>query len=76
VFTDLEDEMVSWVPGDGSSPDRLDALVWSLTALKGLTRGSWAEAYGVITCHSCKRPYVAENRSACPSCGAAKEDAA
>src|SRR5690606_38001144 len=27
----LEDQMVSWVPGD-ASPDRLDALVWALTS--------------------------------------------
>lgn len=27
----LEDQMTTWVPGDGSSPDRMDALVWGLT---------------------------------------------
>jgi len=31
-FSDLEDQMCEWVPGD-KSPDRLDALVWSLTEL-------------------------------------------
>jgi phage terminase large subunit-like protein len=30
---DLEDQMCSWVPGTGESPDRLDALVWALTEL-------------------------------------------
>lgn len=29
----LEDQMCEWVPGIGSSPDRVDALVWALTEL-------------------------------------------
>lgn len=33
-FLELEEEMTSWVPGSSlSSPNRLDALVWCLTAL-------------------------------------------
>ena len=32
-FEKLEDQMCSYVPGDGASPDRLDALVWGLTDL-------------------------------------------
>lgn len=35
VLTDLEDQMCSWVPESGSSPDRMDALVWALTDLAG-----------------------------------------
>ncbi|MBA7618923.1 hypothetical protein ES703_26255 [subsurface metagenome] len=31
-FSDLEDQLCEWVPGD-TSPDRLDALVWALTEL-------------------------------------------
>jgi phage terminase large subunit-like protein len=31
-FPDMEDQMVSWVPGE-KSPDRMDALVWALTEL-------------------------------------------
>jgi phage terminase large subunit-like protein len=31
-FAELEDQMTGWVPGD-KSPDRLDALVWAITAL-------------------------------------------
>lgn len=31
-FAELEDQLCDWVPGD-ESPDRLDALVWALTAL-------------------------------------------
>ena len=32
-FVDLEDQLCTWVPGEGESPDRLDALVWGLTEL-------------------------------------------
>lgn len=31
-FHDLEDQLTSWVPGN-ESPDRLDALVWGLSAI-------------------------------------------
>lgn len=33
TFTALEDQMCSYEPGFGDSPDRLDALVWALTDL-------------------------------------------
>lgn len=32
VFPELEDQMTTWVPGQ-KSPDRMDALVWLITAL-------------------------------------------
>lgn len=32
ALPDLETQLVTWVPGD-DSPDRLDAMVWALTAL-------------------------------------------
>lgn len=31
--TDLESQMYSWIPGQGKSPDRIDAMVHALTAL-------------------------------------------
>jgi phage terminase large subunit-like protein len=33
VFAELEEQLTSWTPESGSSPDRLDALVWALTEL-------------------------------------------
>lgn len=77
VFPDLEDEMVTWVPGDGSSPDRMDALVWALTSLKGLSSGSISDAWGIIWCANkdCKRGYLGEGRAQCPYCGTPKETA-
>jgi phage terminase large subunit-like protein len=38
VFAALEDQMTSWTPEGGWSPDRLDALVWALTELSS---GAW-----------------------------------
>tara|TARA_Y100000361_G_scaffold151036_1_gene167686 strand:- start:4269 stop:5627 length:1359 start_codon:yes stop_codon:yes gene_type:complete len=32
-FSDLEDQLCSWVPHEGPSPDRLDAVVWAITEL-------------------------------------------
>lgn len=29
----LDDQLTTWVPGEGQSPDRLDAAVWALTEL-------------------------------------------
>ena len=39
----LEEQLVSWTPDSGSSPDRLDALVWGLTELsqKGKPNIRW-----------------------------------
>ncbi len=33
AFPALEDQLVCWVPGEGDSPDRLDAAVWAFTEL-------------------------------------------
>jgi phage terminase large subunit-like protein len=32
-FPELEEQMCEWIPGSEKSPDRVDALVWSLTKL-------------------------------------------
>jgi phage terminase large subunit-like protein len=32
-LAELEDQMTAWIPGEGKSPDRVDALVHALTAL-------------------------------------------
>jgi phage terminase large subunit-like protein len=32
-LAELESQMMTWVPGEGKSPDRVDALVHALTAL-------------------------------------------
>jgi phage terminase large subunit-like protein len=40
-FPELEDQLLTWSPDQPSSPDRLDAMVWALTAL-GLIGGQGA----------------------------------
>jgi phage terminase large subunit-like protein len=69
VFPDLEDQMVTWVPGGDDSPDRLDALVWCAADLRGLLAGSWLEAYGMIKCQGCGRTF-SDKQHKCPECAA------
>jgi len=80
VFPQLEDEMCTWAPGDKESPDRMDALVWGMYDLKDLIGGSWLDAYGVIKCESCERPFTktlnGKPRDKCPHCSAPLEEAA
>lgn len=40
-FPQLEDQCVSWVPGESNSPDRLDAMVWAITDLMLGNLGTW-----------------------------------
>lgn len=47
-LADLEDEMLTWVPGYGDSPNRVDALVWAVTHLLAPTpEGQVISARGV-----------------------------
>jgi len=39
-FPELEQQLTSWTPESGDSPDRLDALVWALTTLMITTEPS------------------------------------
>jgi phage terminase large subunit-like protein len=74
-FPYLEDQMCGWTPGEGESPDRVDALTYAITALKDLIGGSYLAAYGVIKCASCQHPFTATDpgtkkpRTSCPKCG-------
>lgn len=40
AFADLEDQLCSFTPESGDSPDRMDALVWALTHLMGMGQES------------------------------------
>jgi phage terminase large subunit-like protein len=66
-FPDLEDQLCSYVPGIGSSPDRMDALVWAVFELRGLSQASWLSAYGVTRCPQCSHAY-ASTLAACARC--------
>ena len=39
-FATLEEQMCSWTPGEGTSPDRLDALVYCLLELRAAIEGA------------------------------------
>ncbi len=42
TFAELEDQLTTWTPESGRSPDRLDALVWALTdVLLGVQRTAY-----------------------------------
>lgn len=75
MFEDLEDQMCTWDPEGGTSPDRVDALVWALTKL-GAGGGDWSSVYGeTVECDRCRRLYLTgpgTGRRAgdpCPFCG-------
>jgi phage terminase large subunit-like protein len=40
-FSELEDQLCTWVPGEEDSPDRLDAMVWAVTDLMLGQQSSW-----------------------------------
>lgn len=57
---ELEDQMVTWAPGDPHSPDRLDALVWAVTELVLKVSGT--------------EFYFAALAPPCPACGVPVRD--
>lgn len=55
-LTDLETQLTEWIPGKGSSPDRLDALVHAVTELSDHARpATLTTASGLIIPNSNKR---------------------
>jgi hypothetical protein len=45
-MTKLEDQMITWTPQDGTSPDRMDALVWAVTELTdNFQAQAWIDHY-------------------------------
>lgn len=67
----LEEQMCSYVPAGKrkASPDRMDALVWAITALKNLEIGDFHSAYGTRNCQHCGKGYIEANHpNMCPFC--------
>lgn len=57
-FPQLEDQLTTWTPDSGESPDRLDALVWGLVEL-GLTKFSGGREFIealAVNCPHCEAP--------------------
>jgi len=60
-LADLESQMISWIPGEGKSPDRVDALVHALTAL--LIKPPAGFVGGKITAKSMAGRKIPSNRT-------------
>ena len=60
-LADLESQMISWIPGEGKSPDRIDALVHALTAL--LIKPPAGFVGGKITARSLAHRKLPNNRT-------------
>jgi phage terminase large subunit-like protein len=58
-LADLESQMFSWVPGEGKSPDRVDALVHAMTAL--LIKPPMGFSGGKITAKSMAARRISNN---------------
>lgn len=70
-FPQLEDQMISFVPDLATGhDDRLDALTWSISELRGLSGGSWLAAYGTKRCEDCQNAYP-DAYPSCPRCNPA-----
>lgn len=60
-LADLESQMLSWIPGEGKSPDRVDALVHALTAL--LIKPPLGFVGGKLTAKSMAHRRIPESKS-------------
>jgi phage terminase large subunit-like protein len=70
VFQKLEDELCMMTPETDRlrHDDRADAMIWAISELRGITDGSWSEAYGWVYCNSCGHGFRRSYRK-CPKCG-------
>ncbi len=72
-FPSLEDQLTTWVPDSGESPDRLDALVHGFTELGLVSGGNGAQAWlesMAPPCVACGTPNDV-NATECSKCGIA-----
>lgn len=69
-FPKLEDQLCTMTPDASRSQhdDRADALVWAMTELRGITEGSYMEAYGWKYCDGCGTKMPSSHRR-CTKCG-------
>lgn len=68
-FPELEDQMCNLTPGVSNGPDdRVDAAVWAVMELRGLSTSSWLQAYGVARCEQCNKT-ISDKDKQCKHCG-------
>ena len=71
VFDKLEDQLLTWAPDSGQSPDRLDACVWAMTELMDHS-GAAAYLMGISwLCTRCDLPNGLKT-PVCEHCGASR----
>jgi predicted RNA-binding Zn-ribbon protein involved in translation (DUF1610 family)/phage terminase large subunit-like protein len=70
VFQKLEDELCMMTPEQDRlrHDDRADAMIWAVSELRGITDGSYMEAYGFTYCNSCGEAFRKAYKK-CPKCG-------
>ena len=68
-FPKLEDQLCIMTPDNKREhDDRADAFVWAFSELRGITEGSYLDAYGYMKCESCQYTYN-KSHGKCPRCG-------
>ena len=68
-FKELEDQLCVMTPDNKRiSDDRADAFVWAFSELRGITEGSYLDAYGYRKCEACSRTFN-KSLGGCPACG-------
>lgn len=69
TFQKLEDQLCMMTPETDRlrHDDRADAMIWAISELRGITDGSWSEAYGWVYCNSCGHGFRRSYRK-CPKC--------
>jgi phage terminase large subunit-like protein len=66
----LEDQLCMLTPivDTNHHDDRADAMIWAVSELRGITDGSYLEAYGFTYCNSCGHAFRKVYKK-CPKCG-------
>lgn len=68
-FPKLEDQLCVMTPdGKREHDDRADAFVWAFIELRGITEGSFLDAYGYQKCESCQYTFN-KSHGKCARCG-------
>jgi hypothetical protein len=69
TFQKLEDQLCMMTPEQDRlrHDDRADAMIWAISELRGITDGSWSEAYGWTYCNACGHGFARVYKK-CPKC--------
>lgn len=70
TFSILEDQLCVMTPESDRNrhDDRADAMIWAMSELRGITEGSYMDAYGYRYCNGCGQAFR-KVYAKCPKCG-------